>query len=150
MILYDAIEETRKLCSGVFWVISDNNDLLDHKLLPFEIPCDSNGNPVGSNIIELNSKSGRTYNHKKLWENEVKGNSAHKPYNRKTYDYYPRGRVEVSNNRATIYLNPYINQPEFIAEIKQKFGLNEHDISEVRVINDNSVHYQCFLDREGE
>lgn len=113
------------LSSGVFWVITENLDVSDHKLLLFEIPCDPDGNHLGKHTIELNAKSGGTYNHKKLWETEVKNNPTHKPYNKKAYNYYPRGRVEISNNRATIYLNPHINKTRIVNEIKLKCGLNQ-------------------------
>jgi hypothetical protein len=134
------------LCSGIFWIISDNYDLSDHKLLMFGIPCDSDGNPNNTHTIELNSKSGTTYNHKKLWEDEIKNNSEHRPYNKRDFDYYPRGRVQISHNRVDIYLNSHLNQPRFIEEINQKFGLFK--IPEVRIITDGSDHYQCFLDRD--
>jgi len=140
-------KEVRQLCSGVFWILSDNYDLSDHKLLAFDIPCDYNGKPNNTHSIELNSKSGNTYNHKKLWEGEIKRNNKYRPYNKKDWDYYPRGRIEISNNRATIYLNPHINKSFFIDVIKQKFGLFQYNISEIRVIPDGSKHYQCFLDK---
>jgi len=141
------LTEAKQLCSGIFWVISDYVDLSDHKLLMFEIPCDVNGIPDNPNYrLELNAKSGTTYNHKNTWENEIKNNSEHRPYNKKSYDYYPRGRIQISNNRAVIYLNPHINQQKFIDEIKQKFGLFTYNIPEVEVKTDGSAHYQCFLD----
>jgi hypothetical protein len=133
----------KQLCSGIFWVLSEYNDLSDYKILVFSIPCDPYGTPLNIQTIELNSKSGTTYNHKKIWENEVKNNNEYKPYNRKGYDYYPRGRVEISHNRAVIYLNPHINKPVFIDEIKREFGLSCPD---VRVKTDGSDHYRCFLD----
>ena len=142
------LTEARELRSGVFWVISDNYDLSGYTLLMFDIPCDPNGQPSNTHTIELNSKSGTTYNHKKLWEEEIKNNNEHRLYNKKSYDYYPRGRVQVSHNRADIYLNQHINQPTIIEEIKEKFGLYTHNISKVRVIVDGSVHYRCFLDRD--
>jgi hypothetical protein len=138
------LNEAKQLCSGIFWVLSDNYDLSDYKLLIFDIPCDLNGKPDNTQSIELNSKSGNTYNHKKLWESEVKNNNKYRPYNKKDYNYYPRGRVEISNNKATIFLNSNINKPLFIDEIKEKFGLS---LPEVRINVDGSVHYQCFLDR---
>jgi len=98
--------------------------------------------------IALNAKSGNTYNHKKLWEDEIQTNPAYKPYNKKPYDHYPRGRVDISNNRVTIYLNPYINRDIIIAEIKQRFGLNTQNIPKVRVIVDNSEHYKCYIKME--
>jgi len=137
--------EVKQLCSGVFWILSENNDLSNYKLLVFPIPCDPNGNPLNIHSIELNSKSGNTYNHKKLWESEVKNNNEYRPYNKKDYDYYPRGRVEISHNRAVIYLNPNINKQNIIDEIIRGFGLIDN-IPEIQVKVDGSVHYQCFLD----
>jgi len=134
------------LHSGIFWVITETSELTNWKLLAFEIPCDRNGNVIEETHIMLNAKSGSTYNHKKLWENEIKNNTAHKPYNKKDYNYYPRGRIDISNNKATIYLNPHINIPEIIDEIKQKFGLLPQNISMVRTVFDGSKHYECFLD----
>ena len=142
-------ESPPELRSGVFWILSDNIDLTDYKLLMFEIPVDMYGNITGGASEELNAKSGATYNHKKLWDSAIKNNPSHKPYNKKSYDYYPRGRVEISNNRAMIYLNPNISEKRFISEIKQKFGLTQYNISEVRVHEDHSSHYRCFIDWEG-
>jgi hypothetical protein len=143
----EKINDVHELCSGIFWVISDSQDLSNHKLLMFDIPCDPNGTPNNTHTITLNAKSGNTYNHKKLWDTEIKNNSKHRPYNRMEYDYYPRGRVQISHNRADIYLNPNINEPKFIDEIKEKFGLQNNDILKVRTIIDGSEHYKCFLDR---
>ena len=143
----EVLKEAKQLCSGIFWVLSDDHDLNNYEFLMFVIPCDSNGNPNNTHSIELNSKSGNTYNHKKLWEEEIKNNSKYRPYNKKDYDYYPRGRVEISNNRATIFLNPHINDPRFIDLIKQNFGLFPYNIPDIRVITDGSEHYECFLDK---
>ena len=136
----------KQFSSGIFWVILIFNDLSNFDLLVFNIPCDQNGTPNNTHLIELNSKNGKTYNHKKIWENEVKKNNNYDFFNKKNYDYYPRGRVEISHNRATIYLNPHINKPEFIEKIKYEFGLSIKNISEVRIISDGSNHYKCYLD----
>ena len=146
-LLEHALKEVKQLCSGVFWILTDHFDLSEYRILTFEIPCDSNGIPNNTHSIKLNSKSGNTYNHKKLWEEEIKNNRKYRPYNKKDYNYYPRGRVEISNNRAAIFLSPYINSPVFIDVIKQNFGLFSCNIPEIRVITDGSDHYQCFLDR---
>jgi hypothetical protein len=139
-------EETKQLRSGVFWILSDNYDLGDYEFLMFDIPCDPNGKPDNTHSIELNSKSGNTYNHKKLWESEVKNNNKYRPYSKKDYNYYPRGRVEISHNKAIIYLSSHVNKKNFIDIIKENFGLFAYNIPEVRVITDGSDHYQCFLD----
>jgi hypothetical protein len=139
--------ETANLCSGIFWVLTDNGEMENYKLLAFTIPCDARGIVTGRHTIPLNSKSGTTYNHKIMWESRVRNNPAYKPYNKKGYDYYPRGRVEVANNKAVIYLNPHINKPEIVDEIKDKFGLSEQNIGSVRVVADNSAHYGCFINK---
>ena len=120
--------KTNRLSFGIFWVISDSETLNDYKLLYFNVPCDIYGNAIETPDIPLNSKSGASYNHKAVWESYVKNNRLHKPYNKTDYNYYPRGRVEISNNKAMIYLNPYINQAHILTEIKAAFGLNEDNI----------------------
>ena len=140
------IIKAKQLSSGVFWIITDNHELSDYTLLSYCIPCDTYGNPTGSHSIPLNAKSGQTYNHKKLWEQEIGNNPQYRPFNKKAYDYFPRGRVVISNNKAVIYLNPSINTKRIIDDIKREFGLTGQNISDVRVMNDNSQHYKCFLD----
>jgi len=142
----NSVNAFNQLCSGIFWVITETMDISEYKLLAFEIPCDSQGNAVGGHKVPLNAKSGNSYNHKKLWESEIKNMATHKPYGKQDYDYYPRGRVEVSNNRATIYLNPNINIDQTINNIKLHFGLTENNISCVRIVSDGSTHYKCFID----
>jgi len=144
------ITETKELSLGIFWVITESRTLDDYKLLAFNIPCDTNGNHQSNPEIQPNAKSGKSYNHKKLWENTIKNNPDHRPYNKKDYDYYPRGRVEISNNKATIFLNPAINVKKVIKDIKREFGLNEQNIPDIRIVVDGSVHYQCFIDWEDD
>ena len=139
------ITEVNELCYGIFWIITETRDISDYKLLMFPIPCDIYGNHIGTPKIPLNTKTG-TYNHSLLWESEIKNNSAHRPYNKKSYGYYPRGRITISNNRATIYLNPHINRPPVVNKIKLEFGLSIHNILNVRVVVDGSDHYKCFID----
>ena len=80
---------SKPLSRGVFWIVDD-------KILAFLFYEDS-----GIGV----AKSGNTYNHKKLWS-EIKPKGCNKPYN-----YYPRGRVDISNKgKAIIYLNPNISE----------------------------------------
>jgi hypothetical protein len=137
-----------KLYRGIFWVISDGADFEDHILLAFKIACDRCGNITEAPPIPLNSKNGGTYNHKAVWDHQIKNNPAYKPYNKTAFDHYPRGRVEISNDKAVIYLNPFINRLIIIEKIKNAFGLNENNIRQIRVINDNSAHYACYLNND--
>lgn len=65
----------------------------------------------------------------------------------KQYNYFPRGRVEIQNSKATIYLNPVINNEEV-----QKFLIDEFHLTKSNGINkiifhsDGSEHYKCYLD----
>ena len=109
-----------KMSRGVFWIIND-------ELLAF---------PFTDEYSEGIAKSGNTYNHKKLW-NEIKPKGCNKPYN-----YYPRGRVEISNKgKPIIYMNPNVDD-SFIPLIRTEFGLRESPI----IRYDNSQHYKCYLD----
>lgn len=110
----------REMCRGVFWII-------DHKLISFPF--------VVNDTIGV-AKSGVTYNHKKLWQ-YIKPKRCNKSYN-----YYPRGRVDFTNKgRPVTYMNPNIDE-FFIFEIKSEFGLRGNPI--IRI--DNSEHYKCYLD----
>ena len=101
---------SKELSRGVFW-------LVDGELLAYPFYEDSY---LGA------AKSGNTYNHKKLWKEISHSN---KPYN-----YYPRGRVDISNKRKVIiYMNPNLNDESTISKIKREFG----------IIGDD---YKCYLD----
>ncbi len=107
---------------GVFWII-------DGKLYSF---------PFDGTQTDGIAKSGDTYNHKKLWE-FVKPKGCNKPYN-----YYPRGRVEITNKgKPVIYMNPNIDSV-YIKSIKNDFEI----FTDVCVRYDYSEHYRCYLDRQ--
>lgn len=139
--------ETKDLSSGIFWVLTDDLALDCYMLLSFEVPCDRYGTPVGRHALQLNSKNGKTYNHQKVWETVVQQDSSYRPYNKKPYDYYPRGRVQIANNKAQIYLNQNIYTESVIKVIKEAFGLSPNAISQIRVVVDNSAHYCCWMDQ---
>ena len=141
------LREAKQLCAGIFWIIPTDESLREYKMLLFDIPCNPDGTSETAGLsIALNSKSGTSYNHKKIWEDEIQRNNTYKSFNRKPYNYYPRGRVEIDRNAATIFLNPHINQPHIIQRIKHDFGLSHHNIAEVKIKVDGSQHYKCFLD----
>ncbi len=107
---------------GVFW-------LIDGELLV----C-----LYDENATEGVSKSGDNYNHRLLWD-YVKPRKCGKPF-----DYYPRGRVELSvKGKPIIYLNSNIGEA-YIAEIMEKFGITE----EPKIHYDGSDHYKSHLDRD--
>lgn len=95
------------------------------------------GIPIHKNNVDSGlAKSGDTYAHKKLWS-AIRPPKSNKPYN-----YYPRGRVEItSRGTAILYMNPNVDET-LIPEIMIQFGLSEYP----KVIYDNSNHYKCYLD----
>lgn len=110
----------REMSRGVFWVV-------DGELLAFPFTEDS---------LNGIAKSGNTYNHKKLWP-DIKPRGCNKPYN-----YYPRGRVDISNKgKPIIYMNPNIDE-DIISDIRVEFGIRETPM----IRYDNSQHYKCYLD----
>lgn len=114
------LNEAKELSRGVFWVIDD-----ELYAYPY----------AGADCMGV-AKSGLTYNHEKLWK-YVKPKGCNKPYN-----YYPRGRVDITNKgKAVIYLNPNIDE-KFIKAIKLEFGIRD----EPDIKYDFSKHYQCHLD----
>ncbi|MCD7982303.1 MAG: hypothetical protein LUF32_08345 [Clostridiales bacterium] len=106
---------------GVFWDV-------DSRLYAF---------PFTEDYISAGlSRSGNTYAHKNLW-------AAVRPKGcGKSYNYYPRGRVEITpKGKAIIYMNPCVDR-NLIPDIIDRFGLEEAP----RIIYDNSVHYKCHFD----
>lgn len=104
---------------GVFW-------LIDGSLYCY---------PFDGSITEGIARSGNTYNHRKLWEH------IH-PVGGKAFDYYPRGRVEITaKGNAVIYMSPHIGG-EYLPEISRVFEI----IGTPAVKYDHSEHYHCHFD----
>lgn len=63
--------------------------------------------------------------------------------NGKPYNYYYRGRVEIKNNKATVYINPLANIEEIQKQIIETFNLKN-----IKLIfkSDGSAHYQALVD----
>ena len=126
------LNESSELCSGIFWIKDPSKPTSE---LFFQIPTDEYGNTSAI----FNSKNGFTYNHERTWA-ELHQN--------KPFDYYPRGRVDIQNGTARIFINPSLNTTEIINLIKDEFNLNERNgIKKIKVLVDNSEHYKCHLDR---
>ena len=107
---------------GVFWLIEEG------ELLAFTY---EEGDIIGV------AKSGDTYNHRLLWDH-VKPRGCNKPFN-----YYPRGRVEISNKgKPVVYMNRNIGE-DAIELIMKAFNLSDTP----QIHYDGSEHYKCYLDR---
>ena len=118
--MYRLIKSSKGLSRGVFWEVDD-------QLLAY---------PFYNDAVDGIAKSGNTFNHKKLWQ-FINPTRSSVPYN-----YYPRGRVEITRNgKAVIYMNPNISS-DMISVIRKEFGIRE----EPKIVYDYSDHYKCYLD----
>ncbi len=112
---------------GIFWKTENG-------FLVIKVKCDRNG--VGFEPAEYSSKSGENYNHKLEWKKLSRSVTGRKPYN-----WYPRGRVEIKNGKATVWLTPILNDEETVASIRSEFGLDTDGLK-VTVRPDGSKHYE--------
>ncbi len=132
-------KENAELSKGIFWIV-DRDDPDANRKYCFLIPTDAEGNNISG--MELNSKNGSTLNHERVWM-ELPASLTRN----RSFDYYPRGRVEISHGKAAIYLNPAVCTEEMKDFLTRVFGLfSANGIRSVRMIADGSSHYRCHLD----
>lgn len=121
------------LCKGLFWQLSP--DIGD--LVTVRFKSDANGVPYDTTLTS------KDINHKRIWatlDSSITGGHS--------YDYYPRGRVELRHGRAIIFCSSYICTDELKAAVTVQFGLTaDNGITEVILKADGSAHYQCALDK---
>lgn len=127
------------LYKGIFWIKDLDN--LSQSMICAMIPCNKNGDIIDSNIdISVLGKSGNNYNHKLYWEK-----LPNKITNNKSFDYYSRGRVEIENLKADIYVTDYLVEykDEVLNIIINKFNLTSaNGITQIKMHNDGSNHYK--------
>lgn len=117
---------------GIFWCA--NFDTEFPELITVSVVCDKNGN--SKEPVQFTSKSGNNFNHRLEWEcidrKITKGQS---------FNYYPRGRVEIKNGKATVFLNPILNKECIVSKVIDEFGLRVTELTDVRIKSDGSNHY---------
>ena len=62
------------------------------------------------------------------------------------FDHFPRGRVEIKNGKAVIFLNPDLCTERFLSKITDAFELNDPALTLVRVKPDGSAHYRHHIE----
>ena len=129
---------------GIFWVISDDSDYADYKLIRFSVPCSGDGTPLKAPSVPLNAKDGTSYGFRETWESQITHNAKHAAYNDKSHVHYPRGRVKVSGNNAVIFLSPEIFLKRIVNDIKIEFGLGNSRARNIKVISDKSLRCPDF------
>ena len=122
---------------GIFWCDSFVRD--SPHLIVVSVKCDADGK--SDRPIDFSSKSGQNFNHKAEWQKLSRSVTRGQPFN-----YYPRGRVEIKNRKATVYLNPDLNNTVVLNEIIENFELkNQQDLKSIAVKSDGSSHYHYYL-----
>lgn len=98
--------------------------------------CDEYGTSIEP--VTYSSKSGNNFNHKSEWACLDKSVTGGYPFN-----YYPRGRVEIKNRKAVIFLNPDICTELILGKVTDAFELKaENALCEIKVKSDGSNHYR--------
>ena len=121
---------------GIFWVTDHNSE--KPQLITVSVECSASG--YSYSPVSYSSKSGDNFNHKIEWQRLDRTVTNGMPYN-----YYPRGRVEIKNGKAIIYINPDINKANVIEEIIASFDLKKsNELRSVTIQSDGSKHYQYF------
>ena len=121
---------------GIFWVITDAENI---ELITVTALCDEAGNLLEN--AARSSKSGLNFNHEAEWQRLERTITNGKPFN-----YYPRGRVEMRNGKAMIFLNPDINTEPVINLVKETFQLS--GLERIDIKSDGSNHYKYMKKTE--
>jgi hypothetical protein len=147
-----------KLKKGIFWVrarVSEDHTMHYAGLLGIYLDCDADGQFSESNYIydappdvdkreEFNSLFGDGYHDELIWKEYFK-NDRYKKWGLESYsfEYFPRGKVNIENGKAIISIHPSLNTKEFINLIIAKYGLTKHNgIREVSIIEET---FSCEL-----
>ena len=116
---------------GIFWLTKNRSG--EEQLLTVKASCDDMGTPLVP--VEFSSKSGENFNHQAEW-----AKLSPRLTQGRTFDYYPRGRIEIKNGRVTVYCHPELTQLPYRNWIVEEFDIPEGS----RFVADGSVHYRAL------
>ena len=118
---------------GIFWCTDSDTEA--PALITVSVACDKNGD--SKELVRFSSKSGNNFNHRLERERLDRSITAGRPFN-----YYPRGRVEIKNGKATVFLNPVINKECVVRRIMDAFELMTGELNCINIKSDGSSHYR--------
>ncbi len=113
-----------KIYKGIFWIKQDERG----RFIPItvKVECDKSGNVLDEQI-RFSSKTGKHFEHKEEWKIfEAMPSGEYRGF---SYNHYPRGRVEIKNKKAIVYLNPVLCTEYVKWLITNEFGLWDIDVS---------------------
>ena len=132
------------LYKGLFWIKQDERG----RFIPItvKVECDVYGN-VLDDSINLN---GESFSHEEEWKIFEAMPSGE--YRGMKYDHYPRGRVEIKNKKANIYL-PSVLCIEYVKRlILHEFGLTKNYIEKEFItfggeqVKKNSINLKSVIE----
>ena len=132
------------LYKGLFWIKQDERG----RFIPItvKVECDVYGN-VLDDSINLN---GESFSHEEEWKIFEALPSGE--YRGMKYDHYPRGRVEINNKKANIYL-PSVLCIEYVKRlILHEFGLTKNYIEKEFItfgseqVKKNSINLKSVIE----
>ena len=118
---------------GIFWCTDADTEA--PALITVSVACDKNGD--SKELVRFSSKSSNNFNHRHEWDRLDR-----KITEGKSFDYYPRGRVEIKNGKATVFLNPAINKECIVRRIMDAFELMTGELNCINIKSDGSSHYR--------
>lgn len=123
-----------RLYKGLFWW--DGKDLITLK-----IHCMPEGTPAYS--ARFFNKEWHLCSHEVEWKKLKKAGDP-RVKGIRYYNDLPRGRVEVIDGKAMVYLHPDLNTQEMIDRISNEFGLHKcmQGLQSIWFINDHTMHYR--------
>ena len=117
---------------GIFWCTNFDSECPE--LITVSVVCDKNGD--SQETVQFSSKSGDSFNHRLEWERldrKITGGQS--------FNYYPRGRIEVKNGRIKIFASSVIvGSEEYKEAVCRAFYYNP-DRKDIIWIADDSEHY---------
>lgn len=129
--LNEVRKEEDNYFQGAFWIIGDSmKDIIENEnyhLCCHKILSDYNGKMID----KINSK--RSLSHKRLWNDiyKIKENSD------KDYNYYPRGRVGISNGIAYINIINDCYKEFIIRDIVKEYEISKLQL-QIELVNEFS------------
>lgn len=125
------------LAKGIFWIKDINN--VENSIIHLGVFVDTCDN-IDPEVYS--TKEDKEFNHKKIWKSLNKEITEGK-----SYDYFPRGRVTVANNKAIVYVSPHLFSYKVFNLVCNIFGLRkENEMYDVRMRTDSSL--PCYLDKK--
>ena len=112
------------LYKGIFWYVPD-----EKRLITVKAACDTDG-------IATEARTG--IHHEEVWETLADSATTGKPF-----DYYPRGKVEIVNKQAVIYLPPALDRFDIHDLLLREFGLAGQPVVLCKVVADDT--YGSYL-----